>query len=34
LILNLAIGGNFGGSIDTSLVFPIEYIIDYVRFYQ
>ena len=34
LILNLAIGGNFGGSIDTSLVFPIEYIIDYVRVYQ
>ena len=31
LILNLAIGGNFGGSIDTGLVFPIEYIIDYVR---
>ena len=33
LILNLAIGGNFGGSIDTGLVFPIEYIIDYVRVY-
>lgn len=34
LILNLAIGGNFGGSVDTSLEFPREYIIDYVRVYQ
>lgn len=34
LILNMAIGGTFGGSIDTSLEFPREYIIDYVRVYQ
>ena len=34
LILNLAIGGDFGGSIDTDLEFPREYIIDYVRVYQ
>jgi len=33
-LFNLAIGGNFGGSIDASLEFPREYIIDYVRVYQ
>ena len=33
LWLNLAIGGNNGGTIDDSL-FPAEYLIDYVRVYQ
>ncbi|MDY6170753.1 MAG: glycoside hydrolase family 16 protein [Candidatus Cryptobacteroides sp.] len=33
LWLNLAIGGNNGGTIDNSL-FPAEYLIDYVRVYQ
>lgn len=31
--LNLALGGNNGGSIDDSL-FPAEYLVDYVRVYQ
>jgi len=34
LLLNLAIGGNFGGSIDPALTLPQDYIIDYVRVYQ
>ena len=34
LILNLAIGGNFGGTLDSNLDFPREYVIDYVRVYQ
>jgi len=34
LLLNLAIGGNFGGSVDPGLVLPQDYIIDYVRVYQ
>ena len=33
LWLNLAIGGNNGGTIDNSL-FPAEYLVDYVRVYQ
>ena len=33
LWLNLALGGNCGGTIDNSL-FPAEYLIDYVRVYQ
>jgi beta-glucanase (GH16 family) len=33
LILNLAIGGNWGGEIDDS-IFPAEMQIDYVRMYQ
>ncbi len=34
LLLNFAIGGNFGGSIDPNLELPQEYAIDYVRVYQ
>lgn len=34
LILNLAIGGNFGGPVASDLVFPKELMIDYVRVYQ
>jgi beta-glucanase (GH16 family) len=34
LILNLALGGNFGGVLDPNLSFPVDYIIDYVRVYQ
>lgn len=34
LILNLAIGGNFGGSIDPTITFPQQYWIDYVRVYS
>ncbi len=33
LILNLAIGGNWGGEIDET-IFPVEMQIDYVRVYQ
>jgi hypothetical protein len=34
MLLNFAIGGNFGGTIDPDLVLPQEYAIDYVRLYQ
>ena len=34
LILNLAIGGNFGGAIDPAIPFPQQYWIDYVRVYS
>lgn len=34
IILNLAIGGTLGGEIDPTLVFPLQYQIDYVRVYQ
>lgn len=34
LLLNLAIGGGFGGPIVDNTIFPQEYIIDYVRVYQ
>ena len=33
LILNLAIGGNWGGDIDDT-IFPSEMLVDYVRIYQ
>jgi beta-glucanase (GH16 family) len=35
VLLNLAIGGNWGGAqgIDDS-IFPLTYLIDYVRYYQ
>jgi beta-glucanase (GH16 family) len=33
LILNLAIGGNWGGEIDDS-IFPCEMLVDYVRIYK
>lgn len=33
LLLNLAIGGNFGGEVDES-IFPQEFVIDYIRVYQ
>jgi len=34
LILNLAVGGNLGGTVDSGLSFPREYAIDYIRIYQ
>ena len=34
LLLNFAIGGNFGGDIDPALELPQEYKVDYVRVYQ
>ena len=34
LILNMAIGGNFGGAIADSLTFPQDLLVDYVRVYQ
>jgi len=34
LILNMAIGGNFGGPVDPNVTFPQSYLIDYVRVYQ
>ena len=33
LLLNLAIGGHFGGEVDES-IFPQEFVIDYIRVYQ
>ncbi len=34
IILNLAIGGTLGGTIDPNLEFPLRYYVDYVRVYQ
>ena len=34
LLLNMAIGGNFGGALGDDLVFPQELKVDYVRIYQ
>jgi beta-glucanase (GH16 family) len=34
LLLNFAIGGNFGGTIDPDNTYPQEYLVDYVRVYQ
>jgi beta-glucanase (GH16 family) len=34
MILNLAIGGNWGGAPDATTVFPQEMLIDYVRVYR
>ncbi len=34
LLLNFAIGGNFGGAIDPANKYPQEYLVDYVRVYQ
>ncbi|MBN1920778.1 MAG: CIA30 family protein, partial [Anaerolineae bacterium] len=34
IILNLAIGGNFGGDVDPTLTYPKEMLVDYVRVYQ
>jgi len=34
MILNLALGGNFGGTIALDTKFPANYYIDYVRVYQ
>lgn len=34
LLLNLAIGGNFGGPEVDDSIFPQEFIIDYIRIYQ
>ncbi len=33
-LLNLAIGGNFGGKEVDDSIFPVEYVIDYIRVYQ
>ena len=34
LLLNFAIGGNFGGNVDPANTYPQEYLVDYVRVYQ
>ncbi len=34
LLLNVAIGGNFGGAIEDGIVFPQDTLVDYVRVYQ
>jgi hypothetical protein len=34
LIMNLAIGGNFGGTVSPDLTFPQQMLVDYVRVYQ
>lgn len=34
LVMNLAVGGQFGGAVDPKLVFPCTMLIDYVRVYR
>ena len=34
VLLNVAVGGNFGGAVDPDTVFPAETRVDYVRLYQ
>lgn len=34
ILLNTAIGGNFGGAIDSGMTFPQDTLVDYVRVYQ
>jgi beta-glucanase (GH16 family) len=34
MLLNFAIGGNFGGAIAPGITYPQEYLVDYVRVYQ
>jgi beta-glucanase (GH16 family) len=34
LLLNLAVGGHFGGAVSTTTGFPATYLADYVRVYQ
>ncbi len=34
LILNQAIGGNFGGTVGKDVVFPADMLVDYIRVYQ
>jgi len=34
LILNMAVGGNFGGTVSPDTTFPQEMLVDYVRVYQ
>lgn len=34
IILNLAIGGNFGGAISSAMTYPQRMLVDYVRVYQ
>ena len=34
VLLNLALGGAWPGDPDESTVFPQEYVIDYIRYYQ
>src|SRR5262249_46366527 len=34
IIMNLAVGGNFGGNPDAATVFPGEMLVDYIRVYD
>jgi len=34
LLLNLAVGGNFGGAVSAETAFPASMVVDYVRVYQ
>ncbi|MDH3302314.1 MAG: family 16 glycosylhydrolase [Acidimicrobiia bacterium] len=34
LLLNFAVGGNFGGPVDPDNTYPQEYLVDYVRVFQ
>ena len=34
LLLNFAIGGNFGGAVDPANTYPQQYLVDYVRVFQ
>ena len=34
MLLNVAVGGNFGGPVGEDTIFPQEMLVDYVRVYQ
>jgi beta-glucanase (GH16 family) len=34
MIVNLALGGNFGGTLDPELEFPVRMLVDYIRVYE
>lgn len=34
LILNVAVGGNFGGPVIDNEIFPQEFVVDYIRIYE
>jgi beta-glucanase (GH16 family) len=34
LVMNVAVGGQFGGNPDKTTVFPVEMVVDYVRVYE
>ena len=34
MLLNVAVGGNFGGAVGADTTFPQQTLVDYVRLYQ